>query len=163
MAIILDPDASEFTLIALIGLAGAALASLAKVTIRKMGKTEPSARIVFYFALLSTLISAVPLSWSWTTPTLYSLGLLCLMGTMGTIGQLMMTKAYTLALPGKIAPFTYASLVYASIYGWVFWDESLRWATVVGSLLIFISGLLTLKKSKRDQVITQPEAKPAGN
>jgi len=163
VAIILDPDASEFTLIALIGLAGAALASLAKVTIRKMGKTEPSARIVFYFALLSTLISAVPLSWSWTTPTLYSLGLLCLMGTMGTIGQLMMTKAYTLALPGKIAPFTYASLVYASIYGWVFWDESLRWATVVGSLLIFISGLLTLKKSKRDQVIRQSEAKPAGN
>lgn len=85
------------------------------------------------------------------------------MGTMGTIGQLMMTKAYTLALPGKIAPFTYASLVYASIYGWVFWDESLRWATVAGSLLIFISGLLTLKKSKRDQVKTQSEAKPAGN
>lgn len=152
VAIILDPDASEFTLIALIGLAGAALASLAKVTIRRMGATEPSARIVFYFALLSTLISSVPLLWAWKTPTLEALGLLCLMGTIGTIGQLMMTKAYTLALPGRIAPFTYASLVYASIYGWVFWDESLRWATIIGSLLIFVSGLLTLKKSQKNQV-----------
>jgi drug/metabolite transporter (DMT)-like permease len=71
------------------------------------------------------------------------------MGTIGTIGQLMMTKAYTMALPGRIAPFTYASLVYASIYGWVFWDESLRWATIAGSLLIFISGLLTLKKTNK--------------
>ncbi|MFC3151157.1 DMT family transporter [Litoribrevibacter euphylliae] len=149
VAIILDPDASEFTLIALIGLAGAALASLAKVTIRRMGATEPSARIVFYFALLSTLISSVPLLWAWKTPTLEALSLLCLMGTIGTIGQLMMTKAYTLALPGRIAPFTYASLVYASIYGWVFWDESLRWATIIGSLLIFVSGLLTLKKSSK--------------
>ncbi|GLQ30096.1 DMT family transporter [Litoribrevibacter albus] len=158
VAIILDPDASEFTLIALIGLAGAALASLAKVTIRRMGSTEPSARIVFYFALLSTLISVVPLLWTWKTPSLYALGLLCLMGTMGTAGQLMMTKAYTLALPGRIAPFTYASLVYASVYGWVFWDESLRWATVIGSLLIFVSGLLTLKKTKKSSHSNQSEA-----
>lgn len=149
VAIILDPDASEFTLIALIGLAGAALASMAKVTIRKMGTTEPSARIVFYFAFLSTIISSIPLFWSWVTPDWKALALLCLMGTIGTIGQLMMTRAYTLALPGRIAPFTYASLVYASIYGWVFWDESLRWATIVGSLLIFISGLLTLKKTPK--------------
>ncbi len=149
VAIILDPDASEFTLIALIGLGGAGLASLAKVTIRKMGTTEPSARIVFYFALLSSIISSVPLIWAWVTPSWFELGMLCLMGTIGTIGQLMMTKAYTLAVPGRVAPFTYASLVYASIYGWVFWDEQLRWATLAGSLLIFIAGLLTLKKPKK--------------
>ncbi|WP_344800231.1 DMT family transporter [Litoribacillus peritrichatus] len=149
VAIILDPDANKFTIIALIGLGGAALASVAKVTIRKMGTTEPSARIVFYFAFLSSLISAVPLFWAWVTPSWFELGMLCLMGSIGTVGQLMMTKAYTLAIPGRIAPFTYASLVYASIYGWVFWDETLRWATLAGSLLIFIAGLLTLKKSKK--------------
>lgn len=151
VAIVLDPDASEFTIIALIGLAGAALASTAKVTIRKMGPTEPSARIVFYFAFLSSIISAIPLLWAWKTPSSEQLLWLCLMGTIGTVGQLMMTKAYTLAKPGKVAPFTYASLVYASAYGWLFWDEELRMATMIGSALIICSGLLTMKKPTKEK------------
>jgi drug/metabolite transporter (DMT)-like permease len=161
VAIVLDPDASEFTIIALIGLAGAALASTAKVTIRKMGPTEPSARIVFYFAFLSSLISAVPLLWAWTTPTYEQLLWLCLMGTIGTAGQLMMTKAYTLAKPGKVAPFTYASLVYASAYGWFIWDEELRLATVIGSALIIFSGLLTLKKPIKPKQTTDTATEPS--
>ena len=43
-------------------LLGGLLAALAKVTVRRLTRSEPTARIVFYFAVLATLVSAVPMA-----------------------------------------------------------------------------------------------------
>ena len=53
-----SPDPGELYLIA-IGLIGAGLAALAKVTIRRMKDSEPSLRIVFYFSIFASLASAL--------------------------------------------------------------------------------------------------------
>ncbi len=45
----------------MIGLIGGALAAGAKVAIRKMSDTEPTAHIVFYFALFGALFSGIPM------------------------------------------------------------------------------------------------------
>ena len=59
VVIFLNPTA-EVQFASLIGILGGALAAVAKVAIRKMSDTEPTARIVFYFALFGTLISLFP-------------------------------------------------------------------------------------------------------
>jgi drug/metabolite transporter (DMT)-like permease len=73
VTVMLDPSLDEHGLavspIALIGLLGGVLAALAKVTVRRLSRSEPTTRIVFYFALIAGSISAVPLLWAWQTPT----------------------------------------------------------------------------------------------
>src|SRR5690606_9264885 len=86
----------------LIGIAASLLAAFAFVSIREMSDTEPVSRIVFYFALFSTLISAVPLTWAWQPLSNQELAMLIGIGLLATVSQIIMSKAYSLAPPGII-------------------------------------------------------------
>lgn len=141
---ILRPGAATFDPHALVGIGAAILASVAMVAIRDMHEDEPPDRIVFHFAVVSTLVSAVPLLWLWETPDWHLWPWLVAMGICGTAGQLLITHAFQVAPPGRLGPFNYTSVVFAALLGWLVWGESLFVTTVVGSLLIFVAGLINL-------------------
>ena len=150
VAIILRPGAPQeaMTVAALIGLLGAFLAALAKVTIRRMSATESSQRIVFYFGLVAALVSAPgaimnwqpvpPIAWLW----------IALLGLVATLGQLALTKAYRIAPTGKVGVYVYSAVVYGALMGWFFWDEIPLWTTAVGAALIIAAGVINLRGSK---------------
>jgi len=129
----------------LIGLLGGALAAFAKVTIRRMADTEPASRSVFYFAIISLVISAIPLFWYWQPPTTHQWLLLILLGVAGTCGQLLLTRAYTLAPASRAGVFTYSSIIFAGLIGWWFWDEIITLITFAGATLIIFAGVLILR------------------
>ena len=132
----------------LVGLLGGALAALAKVTIRRMSDTEPTSRIVFYFGLISLIVSAIPLFWFWQNPSIKEWIVLLLLGTFGTVGQLLLTKSYILAPASRIAPFTYSSILFAAIIGWLFWGELVTLITISGALLIIVAGVIILREKR---------------
>ncbi len=139
---VLKPGPLSFSSVALIGLASGLFAALALITVRRMSGTEPIVRIVFYFGLISTLVSAVPLVWSWTGVNPRQLGLLLAIGMMATAGQLCMTKAYALAPAARVGPFTYASVIFAAVYGWLFWRQLPDVLSFAGTLLVVSGGAL---------------------
>lgn len=153
--LVLDPG-TDFNWIAVIGLLGGLLAAIAKITVRRLGKSEPTFRVVFYFALFATVISAIPLTWAWQTPSLSNWLLLLLMGAAGTLGQLLLTRGYAIANASQVAPFTYFSVVYGAVYGYVFWGETLDMGFVAGAILIAIAGLLALRRGRPRPVATRP-------
>ncbi len=144
---VLQPGTDAFNPAAVVGLGAAMAASLAKVCIRKMADTEPSTRVVFYFGVFSTLISAVPLTWAWSAPPASAWAWVILLGLLGTCGQLLITRAYQLATPGQVGPYTYTSVVFAALLGWFFWQETLAPTVVLGSALVIGAGLLNLRAS----------------
>ncbi|MAR91680.1 MAG: DMT family transporter [Pseudomonadota bacterium] len=157
---VLRPGSETFQPMAVVGVAAAALASLAKVTIRRMANTEPSYRIVFYFGLLATLVSAVPLLWGWQTPALSALPWLVAVGFTGTLGQLLITRAYQVANPGQVGPYTYAAVLYAALFGWMFWGEVVVLTTIIGSALIVGAGILNMR-SRAPEPRSDPDTTPS--
>lgn len=143
VVLILNPVVS-LHLAALVGLLGGLLAALAKVTVRRLSRTEPTARIVFYFGVVATSISTIPMLFHWQAPTLTEWLLLALIGGMATLGQLALTRAYGLGRAAEIGGLTYVSVLLAALFGWVFWDEVLTPYAVAGALLIILSGLVML-------------------
>ncbi|MFZ5756732.1 MAG: DMT family transporter [Pseudomonadota bacterium] len=141
---ILRPGAATFDPDALVGIAAAILASVAMVAIREMNESEPPDRIVFHFSVVCTLVSAVPLLWAWQPPPAALWPWLVAMGVFGTAGQLLITRAFQVAPPGRIGPFTYTSVVFAALLGALVWHESLLVTTIIGSVLIFAAGLINL-------------------
>ena len=135
----------------LVGLLGGALAALAKVTIRRMSGSEPTSRIVFYFGLIGLIVSTIPLLWFWQNPTTKEWIILLLLGAFGTVGQLFLTKSYILAPASRIAPFTYSSILFAVIIGWVFWGELVTLITISGALLIIFAGIMILREKNIQQ------------
>jgi drug/metabolite transporter (DMT)-like permease len=147
VVLVLNPQ-GEFNQVALVGLLGGVFASLAKVTVRRLGRTEPAVRVVFYFTLISTLVSSVPMLWAWQTPTATQWGLLLLVGALGTLGQLLLTRGYGVAAAASISPFTYFSVIFGALYGYFFWDEGLSMQFVAGALLIALAGITTLQSRR---------------
>lgn len=142
--IFLNPTA-EIQLAALVGLAGGALAAAAKVAIRKMSATEGTTRIVFYFAVFGALFSSVPVATGQAySPSGQEWGLLLLLGIVGTCGQFCLTQAYRIAPASQVGPFTYSSLLWASIAGWIFWSEIPTLQTLIGASLIITAGIILI-------------------
>jgi len=149
VAFILRPGTDSFSYFAIIGLIGAALAGLAKVTIRRMGKTESSVAIVFYFGVISALVSAPPALYAWQPVPEDLWGWILAMGAVATLGQLALTRAYRTAPTGKVGIYVYSSVIYGAIMGWLFWDEIPLWSTWLGSALIISAGLINIRKQRK--------------
>jgi drug/metabolite transporter (DMT)-like permease len=150
--IILDPnlhaDGAMVSPFALIGLLGGLFAALASVTVARLSRTEPTTRIVFYFTLFATAISAVPLLWAWQTPSPMAMLWLLLIAVCATLGQLAMTGGLALAAASRMGAFGYFAVVFGAVYGWLIWDEAITWTLVVGTLFIGVAGVLAGRSSQ---------------
>lgn len=149
VALILKPGLALFQPVALVGLASGVLAALAMTSIRGLTRTEPTTRIVFYFTAISTVVSAVPLVWSWTTPPIEFWGLLVAMGALASAAQLLMTRAYAQAPAAQIGPFVYTIVVFAGIIGWTLWDEVPDGFSLLGTVLVCLAGALAIRRAGR--------------
>lgn len=147
--LVAKPSDALFGSLSLVGLAASLLAATAFVSIREMSDTEPAYRMVFYFALFSSLISAVPLSWAWQPLSSEQLILLCSAGLLAALAQIVMSRAYTLAPPGLIGPVAYLAIVFAGVFSLILWGEVPDLNSIIGAVLIFSASLLSVFWRKR--------------
>jgi drug/metabolite transporter (DMT)-like permease len=138
---------------AAIGILSGVLAAAAMVSIRRISKTESTPRIVFYFSLFSTLISAVPLLWTWTTPDMPTMSIMIAAGMLALLGQLCLTRAYSLAPAARVGAMTYTSVIFAAGLGWLFWSEAPDGFSIVGAAVVVAACVLATWQQAR---------KPAG-
>ena len=148
VVVILRPGSGAFNPVLLLALASAALMGIAKVSIRRMADSEPPRRIVFWFGLISTLISALPMLWNERWPDQAQLFWLLGIGLIATVAQMCMTHAYQLASPGRIGVYNYSSVIWAVTLGWLFWGETLYFSFLLGTLLIVGAGIWNLRAQR---------------
>lgn len=141
--LILDPN-GDTNWASLVALASSLMAALSFVTVRKLSATEPTLRIVAYFAIIGMSISAVPLIWTWQTPTLAQCLMLLTIGLTTTIGQLLLTLGYQNAPAASVGIFTYTSVPFGTFLGWLFWQELLERNSYFGAVLIVLAGSIVL-------------------
>jgi drug/metabolite transporter (DMT)-like permease len=154
--VILRPGSGLMQPVALLGVASALFAAVAQVGVRRLTRTEPVARIVFYFAIIATCLSALPTVVSWRTPH----GLVWLaaaaMGLTATMGQLAMTRAYAHAPASQVGPFIYSSVVFAAGLDWLFWRKLPDAFTVAGGVLVVAAGILSLRLNPAEAEVETP-------
>lgn len=145
LALPLQGGAGSIALLSL-ALLSAFLVAVTKTTIRYMSDTEPAARIVFYFSLLTALISALPLPFYWQPLPAVAWWGFSGMGLLAALGQMAMTKAYALAPASDIGMWTYSSVVFAGLFGYLFWQEPVSMGWLAGVLVIVYAGYVTSRQ-----------------
>lgn len=130
----------------IIGLLGAMFSGVAYVTVRKLGATEHPAVIVFYFSLIS-VFAALPTALPgalWPTPVewLVLLGV----GVTTQIGQIAVTHGLRLERAGRATATAYLQIVFAALWGIVFFTELPDWGTFLGAALIIGSTLALARR-----------------
>ncbi|WP_309645886.1 DMT family transporter [Phenylobacterium sp.] len=149
--IMIRPDPTHMaTLGTVFGLVGALGAAGAMIAIREIGRTEPGPTIVFYFTLAGMTLGLASLPFGgWVIPDTTTLVMLICTGLLGGVGQLFLTEALRRAPVAVVAPFDYTQLVWASIIGFLVWDELPRAATLVGACVVAASGVYILLRETR--------------
>lgn len=144
--LVCKPDQGLVNHFAIIGLGSSVLAATAFVTVRSLGSTEPTTRVVFYFALISTVVSTIPLLWAGRAITLHEFVLLAAVGVLATVSQLCLTRAYALAPANRIGPVTYLAIVVAGLYAWALWGEVPDGYAIMGTGMILAASLISLRR-----------------
>lgn len=128
----LDPVAAGIALL------GAVLSAGAYVAVRRLGATEDPLVIVFYFALLST-VGAVPLTAvDAVLPTTGEWVALAGIGVITQLAQVFMTKGLRLEAAGRAMAVGYMQIVFAAVWGMLFFAEFPDLWGVAGALLIVV-------------------------
>ncbi len=152
--IVLSPNISAHsdfgaTLGAVLVLTGAVFSALAQVFVRKLVMTEKTPAIVFYFSVTSTLLSLLTIPFGWVMPSVHQATLLVTAGLLGGVGQIFLTSSYRWADASLVAPFDYASMIFALLIGYFVFAEVPTLTMLAGAALVILAGVLIIWRERR--------------
>lgn len=148
---VLDPEQAGYAEAfgAMIVLGGAVFSALAQVFVRKLVLAEKTATIVFWFSVTASVLSLATLPFGWVWPTPAEAALLVGAGLLGGVGQILLTSSYREADASLVAPFDYASMIFALAIGWFVFAEAPTWTMLLGAALVVTAGILIIWRERQ--------------
>ncbi|MFM2355877.1 MAG: hypothetical protein RLZZ528_1613, partial [Pseudomonadota bacterium] len=111
------------------------------IIVRKIGPDERSATLMLYPMTANFLVMAAILPFVYRPMPIEHFGLLALMSCLGFTGGILIIAAYRSAPAIIVAPMQYSQILWATLYGYVFFNERPEPATAIGTLVIIASGI----------------------
>lgn len=129
-------------------LGSACLAALAQVWVKGMSGTESTTAIVFWFSATATMLSLLTIPFGWVWPTTPELVLLVGAGLVGGMGQVLLTSSYRFADAGVLAPFTYVSMLWSVLIGYIWFKEVPTVGMLVGACFVIAAGVIIVLRER---------------
>ena len=115
------------------------------IMLRVRANTDPLPTIVLFQNAGPALLLAVPGLYTWQQPSLRDAGIFTLIGFLGVTGHTIVTLAFAKAEAARLAPVHYISLVWGTLYGWIFFGDLPGIATIIGAAIVVGATLLARK------------------
>ncbi|MEW2918969.1 DMT family transporter [Ruegeria sp. ANG10] len=147
--IVLRPGATDITLGHLAALTAAFCSAFASVLVRKIGNEERSAVLILYPMLLAIVAMSLAQPAVYLPPSLLHLAMMALVGVFSVIAQHLIILAYRAAPAGVIAPSQYSQIIWATLFGMVFFGERPDIWVAVGASVIIASGVYVVWRESR--------------
>ena len=138
--IIIRPGGGVFQSAAILPLIGA-FTYAAGAVLTRMVRGDSTRTSVLWSVMFGTIVTSfiVPFVWQPVAPE--HLWAFILIGVLGTIAQTLLIRAFSMAEAAAVAPFGYTGLLWAALWGWLFWDTIPDGWTIFGAAIIVIAGL----------------------
>ncbi|THH38269.1 DMT family transporter [Aliishimia ponticola] len=158
--LIIRPGSEAFNPAALMPMGAALCFAGYSLVTRAVGSTEDVWTSLFYTASVGGILMtlAAPAYWVWPDPG--SAALMCGIACAGTMGQLLLIRAFSQAEAGLLAPFGYSGLIFAIIFGLIFFAEVPTVLTLCGAAIIALAGLYVWWRETRLKKVAARSAAP---
>lgn len=147
--IVIRPGADIFTPAALLPLCGAVFYSANALFTRHLGPRESHWTPMLLAALFATVVMGLVQPLSWQPVAMADLPMFILLGALGTVAQLCLIRAFSMAEAGVVAPFAYTGILFATFWGFVLYDEWPDLQTIAGVLVIVSAGVYVWHRETR--------------
>lgn len=177
--VMMRPGAGVFEPAALLSLLSAATYALSMLMARRLGNEETASVMAFYqngIYLAGAALLAVLLGFSgihsaahpslnflvrpWVLPTLRDFLMIASCGLIAAVGILFLTNAYRIARASVVTSFEYTGLLWAPLWGYLFFGEIPGAATYYGAALIVAGGLFALSSPAAREPAARELASP---
>jgi drug/metabolite transporter (DMT)-like permease len=139
-----------------LGILAALFSGVAYNLVRKLRNTEHPMTVVLHFQFFGTLGGLAFLAfYGWSNPSSFDWVFLVIIGIASQLGQVYLTKALQKEAASSVIIASYTGLIYAIVFGWLFFDESHDYLTFAGMALVVLgvvsSVIYSNNKRRRDE------------
>ena len=151
VVLVVKPNGQELVILGLFfAFFDVVFSALTQIFLRDLGRTENHLTTVFYYMGIGVVVSGLLMPFVWTDiPKVENILLFIGLGLTGGIQQIAKTKGYSLAPISVTGPINYTGIIWAAIFGWVFWDTLPTWSVILGALIIILSNIFILWRENR--------------
>ena len=148
VVLVINP-AGQIQIESLIALLATLLFASTFLFMRVLGKTESPTTVVFYYMSISVIVTGLAQPFVWKSVSSDFLWLMLGVGVSAAIGQMLMSYSLKNAEASIITPFKYSGIVWAIIFDIIIWDLSPIFSTIVGGLIITLSGIYIFQRETK--------------
>jgi len=142
MLIILRPGFIDISIGVYMALFSSFLWSVVIIITKKISKEDSSITILSYQSVFMSIFSFIIVLFFWETPSSKTFFYLFLAALSGTILHLALNHAYKLVDVSMTQPYSFLSLIFASIIGFLVFSEMPDLFTWLGASIIFLGVLI---------------------
>ncbi len=149
VVVVIRPGTDAFTWGSIFILLGSAGGAMRDIITRRLCATETSLSILLISSAALALagLATAPFGWKPVSPS--DVGLLAVSGLLVASSHYLMIESLRLAEAAVVVPFKYANVIWAILFGYLFWQHVPdRW-TFVGVAILVASGLYILERESR--------------
>ena len=147
--VVLRPGQATLSAGHLAALIAAVGGSLASIVVRKIGAEERPVVMLLYPMVVNFALMACALPFVYVPMPIEHLGLLGVIAVSAWIASRLVIAAYQAGEAAIIAPMQYSQIIWASIFGYVFFEETIDQTTAIGAAIIIASGLYIVLRESR--------------
>ncbi|MEJ6399268.1 DMT family transporter [Yoonia sp. 208BN28-4] len=149
--VVLRPGTTELTLGHAAALAAATGGAVASIVVRKIGAEERPVVMLLYPMVTNFVVMGCLLPLVYVPMPIEHLGMLAIVAAFAWTASRMIIVAYQAGEAAIIAPMQYSQIVWASAYGFFFFNETIDQPTAIGAGIIIASGVyIVLRESRSD-------------
>jgi len=148
VVIALRPSSASFSIAALFAIAGSVSYSLALVINKRLTDTADPV-LGIYQALAALIGGSLLAAADWRMLSLESISAMLLIGVVGALAHMTVTRSVKLAPVSVLAPFQYTLLLWGIICGIVFFGDIPTPNILAGSAVIILAGLFIVHRKAK--------------
>jgi drug/metabolite transporter (DMT)-like permease len=154
VTIMASPAGNVSALGIIVALAASLMHATLQIVLRYLGKFESPETVTFYFVVVGTLVTALPLPFVAVTPTLDEIPLFLGVGLTGAAAQWLISVAFRNAPAAVVTVFNYTGIIWAMLFGWMIFDDWPLPAVLVGAAVVIGSNALIIWRETRLRKVT---------
>lgn len=139
--VVLRPGSTDLTLGHAAALTCACLGGLASIIVRKVGREERTVVLMLYPMVANFIIMGTLMVFTYKPLPINDLGGIGALSVLGFTGGVFLIIAYKASEAAIVAPMQYSQIIWATLFGTLFFGESIDLGTVIGAGIIIMSGL----------------------
>ena len=146
--VILQPGFRVFSPYAFFPMASALMFALYGLLTRYAARKDSAQTSFFWTGIIGAVGMTAVGAFHWQAMSNSDWGWMALLSITGALGHFLLIKCYAVTEASTVQPFAYLQLVFGGTLGWIIFNDSLRWGTAIGGIIVIAAGLFTLWRER---------------